>query len=61
MSVPHVEEGGQWPGNWSVVSHRERAKQRERGTSHARELSTATVPLIPVQREMQVEAFIARS
>lgn len=31
VSVPHVEEGGQRPGNWPVVSHKER--ERERGES----------------------------
>lgn len=61
VSVPHVEEGGQRPGNWPVVSHKERHRERERGGSHAREPSTATVSLIRVQREVQVATFIAGS
>lgn len=48
------EDSGPGTGLWS-------AAKRERGTSHARELSTATVPLIPVQRGVQVETFIAGS
>ncbi len=54
------EDSGPVTGLWSATA-RERERERERGTGHARELSTATVSLIRVQREVQVETFIAGS
>lgn len=59
VSVLHVAEGRQRPGNWPVVSHRER--ERERGMGHARQLFTARVSLIRVHTEVQLETFIAGS
>lgn len=50
------EDSGPGTGLWSATK-----RERERGGSHAREPSTATVSLIRVQREVQVATFIAGS